>query len=384
MMRHEIYLDNNATTPVAPEVMEAIHPYFCQVYGNPSSLHRKGVEAERAVRTSRSTIARIFGVRDDEVIFTSGGTEGDNLAIKGTARALRRRGTHIITTQVEHPAVLESCRELEGEGFRVTYLAVNAHGRVEPDDVLSAVTDETILVSIMHVNNELGTIFPVEEIAARLKRQRPEIVVHTDGVQAVGKLKVGLDHIDLYTISGHKIHAPKGIGALLVREATRLKPLMTGGGQERGLRSGTENVPGIVGLATAIQLAYENLAATQAYLSDLRSRFLAGLAEVPGVRVNSPPDSIPTTVNVSFPGIPAEVMLHALEAEGVYVSTGAACSSRKGRRSHVLEAFHLPPDVIDSSLRFSFSRYTTVEEIETAVQVIRQVVPLFLGAARRA
>lgn len=382
-MTREIYLDNNATTPVAPEVFDAMRPYFCQKYGNPSSLHRKGIEAERAVRASRRTLARLFGLQEAEVIFTSGGTEGDNLAIKGTARALRRRGNHIITTQVEHPAVLESCRELEAEGFRVTYLSVNSEGRVEPDDVLRALTEETILVSIMHVNNELGTIFPVEEIAAQLKRQRPEIVFHSDGVQAVGKLTIRLDHIDLYTISGHKIHAPKGIGALLVRRETALRPVLTGGGQERGLRSGTENVPGIVGLARAVELAYEDFAATQARFVELRSRFLAGLSDIPGVRVNSPPRSVPTTVNVSFPGIPAEVMLHALEAEGVYVSTGAACSSRKGRRSHVLEASHLPPEVMDSSLRFSFSRYTTAEDIEAAVQVIRRVVPLFMGAARR-
>lgn len=382
-MTREIYLDNNATTPVAPEVFEAIRPYFCQRYGNPSSLHRKGIEAERAVRASRSTLARLFGVPEAAVIFTSGGTEGDNLAIKGTARALRRRGTHIITTQVEHPAVLESCRELESDGFRVTYLPLNGEGRVEPADVLAALSDETILVSIMHVNNELGTIFPVEEIAARLKRQRPEIVFHSDGVQAVGKLKIRLDHIDLYTISGHKIHAPKGIGALLVRGDTSLRPLLTGGGQERGLRSGTENVPGIVGLARAVELMYENFEALQAHFARLRDRFLAGLSEIPGVRVNSPAHSVPTTVNVSFSGIPAEVMLHALEAEGIYVSTGAACSSRKGRRSHVLEAAHLPPEVIDSSLRFSFSRYTTVEDIEMALQVIRRVVPLFAGVARR-
>lgn len=382
-MIREIYLDNNATTAVAPEVFEAMRPYFCQQYGNPSSLHRKGIEAERAVRASRSTLARFFGVQETDVVFTSGGTEGDNLAIKGTARALRRRGTHIITTQVEHPAVLESCRELESEGFRVTYLPVNREGQIQPDDVLAALTDETILVSIMHVNNELGTIFPVEDIAARLKRQRPEIVFHSDGVQAVGKLKLRLDHIDLYTISGHKIHAPKGIGALLIRN-NPLRPLFTGGGQERGLRSGTENVPGIVGLAKAVELIQENFDALQAHYQMLRDRFLAGLSEIPGVRVNSPPHSVPTTLNISFPGIPAEVMLHALEAEGVYVSTGAACSSRKGRRSHVLEATHLPPEIVDSSLRFSFSRYTTLEDIEVALQVIQQVVPLFRGAVRRA
>jgi cysteine desulfurase len=371
-MRREVYLDNNATTPVAPEVVEAMAPYWSERFGNPSSVHRKGVEAERAVRAARATIARVLGVKESEVVFTSGGTEGDNLALKGVARALRRRGTHILTTAIEHPAVLESCRDLEAEGFRVTYLDVDARGLVTPEMVEAALTPETILVSIMHVNNELGTILPIAEIAERVKRRNPEIVVHSDGVQAVGKVPVNLRGVDLYTISGHKIHAPKGTGALIVREGVKLQPLLSGGGQERGLRSGTENVAGIVGLARALELMVENLEEKLAHFHRLRERFLAGVRHIPGARINSPEPSVPTTVNVSFPGIPAEVLLHALEEEGVFVSTGAACSSRKNRRSHVLEAMRLPPDIIASSLRFSFSRYTTVEDIDWAIEALHR------------
>ncbi len=383
-MRREVYLDNNATTPVAPEVVEAMAPYWHERFGNPSSAHRKGVEAERAVRMSRATIARLLGVNENEVIFTSGGTEGDNLAIKGVARALRRRGMHILTTRIEHPAVLESCRDLEAEGFRVTYLDVDAEGMVTPEAVEAALTPETILVSIMHVNNELGTILPISEIAERVKRRNPEIVVHSDGVQAIGKTPVDLGWVDLYTISGHKIHAPKGTGALIVREGVRLVPLLSGGGQERGLRSGTENVAGIVGLARALELMYEDLEGKLAYFRTLRERFLEGVRRIPGARINSPERSVSTTVNVSFPGVPAEVLLHALEEEGVFASTGAACASRKRRRSHVLEAVHLPPEVIDSSVRFSFSRYTTVEDIEWAVHALHRAVErLALGPSAR-
>jgi cysteine desulfurase len=371
-MPREVYLDNNATTPVAPEVVEAMAPYWRERFGNPSSAHRKGVDAERAVRASRAAIARLLGVKESEVIFTSGGTEGDNLAVKGAARALRRRGRHIVTTKIEHPAVLESCRDLEAEGFRVTYLDVNAEGVVTPEAVEAALTPETILVSIMHVNNELGTILPIAEIAERVKRRNPEIVVHSDGVQAVGKMRVDLRGVDLYTISGHKIHAPKGTGALIVREGVRLVPLFSGGGQERGLRSGTENVAGIVALARALELMYEDLEQKLAHFQTLRERFLAGVLQLPGARLNSPPQSVPTTVNVSFPGLPAEVMLHALEEEGVFASTGAACASRKRRRSHVLEAMRLPPEIIDSSLRFSFSRYTTADDIEWAVRALHR------------
>jgi cysteine desulfurase len=382
-MAREIYLDNNATTPVAPEVLEAMLPFLLEQYGNPSSLHRKGVEAERAVRASRAAIARFFGVGADEIVFTASGTEADNLAIKGVARAMKRRGNHIVTTRVEHPAVLESCRDLEAEGFDVTYLDIDDRGCVAPAAVEAAITENTVLVSIMHVNNELGTIFPIAEIAERVKRVRREILFHSDGVQGLGKLELRLDHVDLYSISGHKIHAPKGTGALVVRQGVNLKPVISGGGQEQKKRSGTENVAGIVALAKAIGLLADSLGEKLSYFAALKNKFVAGMKEVPGVRMNSPEDAVPTTVNVSFAGIPAEVMLHALEAQGIYVSAGAACSSKKTKRSHVLEAAHIPPDVIDSSLRFSFSRYTTLDQIDEALAAIREAVTNIRAVARR-
>jgi len=384
-MAREIYLDNNATTPVAPEVVEAMLPYLGDRYGNPSSPHRKGVEAERALRASRATLARILGVDESEIVFTACGTEGNNLAIRGVARALKREGNHIVTSQVEHPAVLETCRDLETEGFRVTYLGVSGAGTLAPEAVLAAITDETILVSLMQVNNETGVTFPVEEIARQVKQVNPRIVVHSDGVQAIGKLHPNLSDIDLYTLSGHKFHAPKGVGALVVRSGVRIKPVMTGGGQERGLRSGTENLAGIVGLAQALELAYADFEVKQKHFRDLRERFVAGLREMPTARLNSPVEAVPTTVSVAFTGLPGEVLLNALEADGVYVSAGSACASAHKshrRRSHVLEAMGLEPAVIDSTLRFSFSRYTTLEDIDEALRVLKHTVPMVQAVAR--
>ncbi|MBI3950436.1 MAG: cysteine desulfurase [Acidobacteria bacterium] len=384
-MTPEIYLDNNATTPVAPEVVEAMLPYWRECYGNPSSSHRKGIEAERALRASRSTVARVLGVSANEVVFTASGTEGNNVAIRGVARALRREGNHIITSQVEHPAVQETCRDLETEGYKVTYIAVDRRGQLTPEAVLEAITDETILISLMQVNNETGAVLPVEDIARKVKQANGRIVFHSDGVQAIGKLQPSLTDIDLYTLSGHKFHAPKGVGALVVRDGVRIKPVLTGGGQERGLRSGTENVAGIVGLAQALELAYNDFEAKQKYFRHLRERFVSGLQEVPGVHINSLAESVPTTVSVAFTNAPAEVLLNALEAEGIFVSAGSACASAHKahrRRSHVLVAMGLEPALIDSTLRFSFSRYTTLEEVDEALRVLKQIVPTIQTVAR--
>ncbi len=384
-MTREIYLDNNATTPIAPEVVEAMIPYLREHYGNPSSRHRKGLEAERAVRQSRETIARLLGVNETEIIFTASGTEGDNIAIRGIARARQRQGRHIITSRVEHPAVLETCRDLEAEGFQVTYLPVARDGTLSPETVLHALTDETILVTLMHVNNETGAIFPIEEIARQVKRTNTRVVIHSDGVQAVGKLKPDLTDVDLYTVSGHKFHAPKGIGALVVRQGVHLKPIITGGGQERGLRSGTENVAGIVGLARAMELAYQDFDARRDQLLKLKERFLAGLEEIPDAHVNSPANSVPTTVSVAFAGAPSEVLLNALEAEGIYASAGSACASAHKshrRRSHVLQAMGLEPALIDTTIRFSFSRYTTMEDIDATLQALRRALPQIRAVAR--
>lgn len=384
-MRREIYLDNNATTPIAPEVVDAMIPYLREHYGNPSSRHRKGLEAERAVRQSRETIARLLGVNETEIIFTASGTEGDNIAIRGIARARQRQGRHIITSQVEHPAVLETCRDLEAEGFQVTYLPVARDGTLSPETVLNALTDETILVTLMHVNNETGAIFPIEEIARQVKRTNSRVAIHSDGVQAVGKLKPDLTDIDLYTVSGHKFHAPKGIGALVVRQGVHLKPIITGGGQERGLRSGTENVAGIVGLARALELAYQDFDARRDHFLKLKERFLAGLEEIPDAHVNSPTNSVPTTVSVAFAGAPSEVLLNALEAEGIYASAGSACASAHKshrRRSHVLQAMGLEPALIDATIRFSFSRYTTMEDIDATLQALQRALPRIRAVAR--
>lgn len=386
-MVREIYLDNNATTPVAPEVLEAMLPYLRECYGNPSSAHQKGREAERALRASRAAVARTLGVDESEIVFTACGTEGNNLALRGVARALKREGTHIITSQVEHPAVLETCRDLETEGFRVTYVGVAPTGALAPEAVLEAITDETILISLMHVNNETGVIFPVEELARRIKRTHPKIVFHSDGVQAVGKLPLRLTDIDLYSLSGHKFHAPKGVGVLVVRRGVRLKSVMTGGGQERGLRSGTENVAGIVGLARALELAYTDFETKQRHFQELRERFLTGLQDIPHARLNTSAPAIPTTVSVAFWGVPGEVLLSALESEGIYVSAGSACASAHKahrRRSHVLTAMGLEPAVIDSSLRFSFSRYTTLEDIDETLRVLKTMVPKLQAVGRRA
>jgi cysteine desulfurase len=384
-MAREIYLDNNATTRVAPEVLEAMLPYLRDGYGNPSSRHRKGVEAERGLRTSRNTVARVLGVQESEVVFTASGTEGNNLAIRGIAGARKREGTHIVTSRVEHPAVLETCRDLQAEGFLVTYLDVDRQGHLAPEAVVRAITDRTILVSLMQVNNETGAVFPVHEMARRIKQVNPRITIHSDGVQAIGKVRPNLADIDLYTLSGHKFHAPKGVGALIVRTGVRIKSILTGGGQEHGLRSGTENIAGIVGLARAMELAYDEFEAKLEHFHALGQRFMAGLQEITTARLNSPDDAVPTTFSVAFTGVPSEVLLNALEAEGVYVSAGSACASAhklRRRRSHVLEAMGLDPSLIDSTLRFSFSRYTTLDEIDEALHVLRRTVPMIQAVAR--
>lgn len=282
--------------------------------------------------------------------------------------------------------MLETCRDLETDGYTVTYLDVDGQGKLDVTTVLHAITDQTILVSIMHVNNETGTVYPIEEIARRVKQTHSRIVFHSDGVQAMGKLRINLSDIDLYSISGHKFHAPKGVGALVVREGIRLKPLLTGGGHERGRRSGTENVPGIVGLAKALELAYSDFEKKQEHFKALKERFVTGLEHIPGTRINSPSDGVPTTVSVAFAGAPAEVLLNALGDQGICVSAGSACSSRDphGRRSHVLQAMGLEPRLIDSTLRFSFSRFTTLEEIDEALRVLKEVIPMLQAVARRA
>lgn len=366
-----VYLDNNATTRVAQDVLDAMLPFFREHYGNPSSLHRMGVAAERALTEAREQTARALGAEPGQVVFTSGGTEANNLALRGAVRALRRRGDHVVTTAVEHPSVLDVCKALEDEGLRVTYVPVEASGAVDPDRVVDAVGDDTILVSVMHVQNETGAIMPVEAIARGAKAKRKTLLVHCDGVQGFGKLPVPGDAIDLYAISAHKVHGPKGAGALRVGPKTRISALLRGGGQERGLRSGTEALPSLVGMGKAAELAHAHRAAFKALGTALGAELRAGISSHGGV-INSPAPSacVPSTINASFPGVAAEPLLHALEARDVFVSTGSACASRKGTKSPVLQAMMLSDERIDSALRFSLCRETTAEEIQLALAAL--------------
>ncbi len=364
-----IYLDNNATTRVATEVVDALLPYLREQYGNPSSLHRLGAAAARALADARAQVARALRAEPGEVVFTSGGTEGNNLAIAGAARALRRRGDHLVTTAVEHPSVREPIAALEAEGLRVTWVEVGPDGALDPDAVIDAIEDGTVVVSVMHAQNETGAVFPIEAIARRAKARSKKLLVHSDGVQALGKLAAPSDAVDLYTISGHKVHAPKGVGALRVGRRARILPLVRGGGQERGLRSGTEAVPLAVALGVAAERAHQERAAFAARAGDLGDRLRSGIEALGGV-INSPPDGLPSTVNASFPGLAAEPLLHALEAQDVFVSTGAACHSGKGKESPVLRAMGLPDARVRSALRFSLSRDTTQDEVEGALTAL--------------
>ncbi len=368
-----VYLDNNATTRVAQDVLDAMLPFFREHYGNPSSLHRLGVVAERALTDARERTARALGAEPGRVVFTSGGTEANNLALRGAVAALRRRGDHIVTTAVEHPSVLEVCKAFEDDGLRVTYVPVESDGTLDVERVLDAVGEQTILVSVMHVQNETGAVFPVEAIARRAKAKRKPLLVHSDGVQGLGKVPIPGDAVDLYSISAHKVHGPKGAGALRLGSKTRIEALLRGGGQERGLRSGTEALPSLVGLGKAAQLAAEGRVLFKTEATQLNAQLRAGIEAQGGV-VNSPECAVPSTLNASFPGVAAEPLLHALEAREVYVSTGSACASRKGTKSLVLMAMNLDSARIDSALRFSLSRETTSGEIDLALAALREAL----------
>lgn len=362
LVKHMIYLDNAATTRVSSAAADAAVRAMRQQFGNPSSLHHLGIEAEGILKDAREKLAETLGASKNEFVFTSGGTEGNNLAVFGAAHAKARRGKHIITSAVEHASVLAPMRELEKEGYRVTYLPpeeLNAEG------VVSALCDDTILVSVMHVNNEVGSIYPVPEIARAVKRRQPEVLIHTDAVQAFLKIPISLrdEMIDLLTVSGHKIHAPKGVGALYIRRGVRITARNFGGGQERELRPGTENVPAIAGFGAAIA-EQRNTEAMAGVLGHLKER----LSAMPQVKILAD-GGAPHILSIAIPGYPSEVAMRMLESRGIYVSSGSACS--KGRRSHVLEALRISPKLIDCALRLSISDETSMEEIDafcTAVQ----------------
>ena len=376
----EVYLDNSATTRCFDQVAALITQIMCEDYGNPSSLHRKGVQAEKYIRYAKDVIARNLKVSEKEIFFTSGGTESDNLAIRGCAYANCRSGRHLITTQIEHPAVLQTMKHLEEEGFRVTYLPVDAKGCIRLEDLERAITGETILVSIMHTNNEVGSLQPVAQAGALIKRMNPKILFHVDAVQGYGKFKIYPKKmkIDLLSVSAHKIHGPKGVGFLYVDEKVKIKPIVFGGGQQGGIRSGTENVPGIAGMAKAVEMIYGNLDQEIEKLYIIKKAFVDGVRKLDDVVVNGCPDEngAPHVVSVSIRGVRSEVLLHALEDKGIYVSAGSACSAHKPQPSATLRAMGIPQDLLGSTIRFSFSVFTTMEEINYTLQTMYDIIPM--------
>ena len=371
-----VYLDHAATTPTRPEVVQAMLPYFTDAFGNPSSIYSYGQEARGAVEEARTKVAELIGARSEEIIFTSGGTEADNHALKGVAYANERKGNHIITTSIEHHAVMEVCKFLERRGFRITYLPVDEYGLVDPDDVKRAITDKTILISVMHANNQVGTIEPVEEIG-EIAREAG-VCFHTDAVQTLGHIPVNVDKlkVDLLAISAHKFYGPKGVGALYVRKGTRLVSLMHGGEQEKRRRAGTENVPAIVGLGKAVELAGWEMGKEAERLAYLRDKLIKGLVEkIDHIRLNGHPTRrLPNNVNVSVDFVEGESMLLNLDLEGVCASTGSACSSASLEPSHVLLALGLSPEQAHGSLRFTLGRENTEADVERVLEVLPGIV----------
>lgn len=372
----EAYFDNAATTRVAPEVQDIVKKVMDLDYGNPSSRHRKGAEAEKYIKEAQDIIAGTLKAEPKEIIFTSGGTESNNMALIGAAFANRRRGNHIISTRIEHASVYNPLLFLEEQGFRITFLNVDRQGHVDPEELKQAICPETILVSVMMVNNEIGAIEPIEEIGKIIKKANPDIVFHVDAIQAYGKLKISVKRckIDLLSVSGHKIHGPKGTGFLYVRDKVKLRPIIYGGGQQRDFRSGTENVPGIAGLGMAAKLIYTNHAEKIEKIRQVKDTFLTGVRRLDGVVDNS--GEAPHIASVSFRGIErSEVLLHALEAKGVYCSSGSACSSNHPAISGTLKAIGVEDELLNATLRFGFSVYSSVEEAEYAVQVLAEELP---------
>lgn len=376
-MKAEIYFDNSATTRPYDEVIEYMTYLNKEVYGNPSSLHRKGMEAEKVLKETREIIAKAVGSKHGEIYFTSGGTESNNIAIMGYLKANHRLGKHIIASKIEHPAVLEVFKHLEGE-YKIDFLDVDNAGKVRLDELESLVTDDTALISIMAVNNEAGTIQPITDIVRTARSKNPNIAIHVDAVQAFGKLNINVKKlgIDMLSISGHKIHGPKGIGALFIDEKRKVQPIAFGGGQELSLRSGTENVPAIGGLGLAAKKAFEAIKENYDRVSELSDYFRKRINEcIDGAVIISPEDALPYILTVSFPRLKAEVLLHHLEDKNIYVSTGSACSSKKKNHSHVLTAMNVDTSLIDSVIRFSFSCFNTIEEVDETMEVLLETIP---------
>ncbi len=370
-----IYLDNNATTAVAPEVLDEMLPYLRDFYGNPSSMHTFGGQLHRKVEDAREKVARLLNAEPEEIVFTSCGTESDNTAIMSAVESLPDK-KHIITTRVEHPAVRNFCKHLGRKGFRITFLPVNSAGQIDVGDLLKALNDDTLLVTIMYANNEVGNIFPVSEIAEILHER--QVLFHTDAVQAVGKIPIDLKKmpIDMLSLSGHKLHAPKGVGVLFVRKGTRFYPYMIGGHQENGRRAGTENLASIIGIGKACELAQKNLTEEYGYLSALRDRLETGLINAcPDVRINGDSQNrLPNTTNLGFEYVEGEAILLRLNEHGICASSGSACTSGSLEPSHVLRAMGVPYTAIHGSIRFSLSRYTTEEDIDDVLKIMPAII----------
>ena len=376
---NEAYLDNSATTRVYPEVIENMKRIMGEEYGNPSSLHRKGTAAERILHGAREELAELLGVKGKSLFFTSGGTESNNLAVLGIARRHRRRGNHLVTTAVEHSSVLEPCKRLEKEGFRVTYVSPDARGLVDPDAVMEALTPETVLLSVMHANNETGAIMPLSRLARVVKDQNPGVVFHVDAAQSMTKLPLAPEAlmIDAVSLSAHKFHGPKGVGALYLREGLLVEPLFGGGGQQGEIRPGTENTPGILGMALAARQGMEHYCRDQDRIRGYRNKMITRLQQAcPQCRIIGPEGShvAPHILNVSFPGLKGEVILHALEEYHIFVSTGSACHARSKEPSHVLRAMGLEQEILEGAVRISFSWLNTEEEIEFVAEKMPAVI----------
>lgn len=375
----EAYFDNSATTRCSEGAKELVVRALMEDYGNPSSLHVKGMEGENYIRDARDKICRTLKAKDSELIFTSGGTESNNLAVIGAAMANKRCGNHLITTRIEHPAVIAPMKFLEEQGFQVTYLDVDKDGIISLEELEAAVTENTILASIMYVNNEIGAVEPIAQAAQIIKKKNPQALFHVDAIQAYGKYVIhpGKLGIDLMSVSGHKIHGPKGSGFLYVKEKTKLKPIIYGGGQQKNMRSGTENVSGIAGLGQAAKEAYEDFAAKQAHLYQLKESFIKGLDGQSWAHFNGyREDSAPHIVSLSVDGIRSEVLLHALEDRQIYVSAGSACASNKPAKSATLLAIGLGRDYLDSTIRISFCPQNTLEEVEYCLASLKKLVPM--------
>ncbi|MBR3811444.1 MAG: cysteine desulfurase [Agathobacter sp.] len=383
----EAYLDNSATTSCSPAATEKMVELLTKEYGNPSSLHMKGVLAEKYITEAKKKIAKTLKVEDKELIFTSGGTESNNLAIIGSALANKRAGVHVITTSIEHPSVSNPFLWLAENGFEVTYLSVDQYGQISIDELKDAIRPDTILVSIMHVNNEIGALQPIEAAGKVIKAVNPTCLFHVDAIQSYGKMNIFPKkwNIDMLSVSGHKIHGPKGSGFLFIKDKTKIKPLIHGGGQQKGMRSGTENVPAIAGLGVAAEEMYAHLEENRTHLFTLRDYFIEEVEKLDGVSVNGKKDhdSAPHIVSVSIEGVRAEVILHTLEDRNIYVSAGSACASNKPAISSTLQSIGLKKELLDSTIRFSFSVHTTKEELDYALLIMAETIPMLQRYTRK-